>query len=176
MNGWWTTGNIKSSPFKTQDLGERGVNRDACIELRLRKVALTPDHTLLSKLVSITCLQHAFLLSGTQPWLQHLPHKYLLLCSLLHSKVEQKPQDEMAKRWALCPSSRSGEGGLPPPLSLLCHLSVTFVLGPAAWSEEVSFSGSWVAIRKQQTHYHFSAQWLANSVIEIMILRLSCPV
>ena len=50
---------------KTWEKG--GVNRDACIELRLRKVALTPDHTLLSKLVSITCLQHAFLLSGTQP-------------------------------------------------------------------------------------------------------------
>lgn len=64
MMNRWTMGNIKSSPFKTQDLGERGINKDACIELRLRKAALTPDHTSLSTLVSIACLQHAFLLSG----------------------------------------------------------------------------------------------------------------
>ena len=61
MNGW-TVGKIKSSPFKKQDLGERGINKNACIELRLRKAALTPDHTSLPTLVSIAYLPHAFLI------------------------------------------------------------------------------------------------------------------
>lgn len=78
--------------------------------------------------------------------------------------------------WSKSPGHEGGEEpgplskpqprwGDPSSLLPLPSLSVTFVLGSSACSEEVSFSGDGAAIRKRRTHYPLTAQWLANSLI-----------
>ena len=117
-----TTGKIKSSPFKKQDLGERGSNKDACIELRLRKAALTPDYTSLPTLVSIAYLPHAFLISGPQSPTPASPTQVptSLLSTSQQSRAEASSM-RVARRWTLCPSPCPGKEGslLPAPSSAI---------------------------------------------------------